>query len=107
VPATIDPASTQSRRLIALEKAQRARQARAALKRQIAHGQRDVSDVLRNPPAEAETMTVGQLLSCQRGWGTVRTLNALRRAEVPEYKELRRLTDRQIAILLATIRAPG
>ncbi len=107
MPAALDPASPQSRRLIALEKAQRARQARAALKRQIARGQRDVGDILRNPPAEAETMTVGQLLRCQRRWGTVRTLKALRRAEVSEYKELRRLTERQIAVLLATLRAPG
>jgi hypothetical protein len=106
VPAAIDPASAQSQRITALEKAQRARHARATLKRQIAHGHRDVGDILRNPPAEAETMTVGQLLSCQRGWGTVRTLNALRSAEVSENKELRRLSERQIAVLLSTLRAP-
>ena len=107
MPAAIDPASPQTRRFIALEKAQRARQARATLKRQIARGQRDVGDILRTPPAEAETMTVGQLLRCQRRWGTVRTLNALRSAEVSENKELRRLTDRQIAVLIATLRTPG
>ncbi len=106
MPAAIDPASPQSRRLHALEKAQRARQARAALKQQIARGHREVGDILRHPPAEAETMTVGELLRCQRRWGTVRTLKALHSAELSEYTELRRLTERQIAVLLATLRAP-
>jgi hypothetical protein len=105
MPAAVEAASPQSPRVIALQKAHRARQARAALKRQIACGERDLRDVLLNPPAEAEGMAVGDLLRCQRSWGKVRTLKALRSAELSEYKELRRLTERQIRVLLATIRS--
>ena len=46
MPEVVELASPESRRSIALEKANRVRHARAELKRQIACGERDVADVL-------------------------------------------------------------
>ena len=103
MPAATDDASPDARRACALEKAQHARQARAALKRQIACGGRDVRDILLDPPTEAKTMAVGQLLRCQRHWGNVRTLEALRHADVSEHRELGRLTERQVRVLLTIL----
>jgi hypothetical protein len=104
--AAVEFASPESRRVIALEKANHVRQARAQLKRQIACRERDVADILLDPPTEAQTMTVAQLLGSQQGWGKVRTLKALQSVPVSEGKELRRLTDRQARALLRTLRSP-
>jgi hypothetical protein len=103
MPATTQDVSPDARRFRALEKAQHARRARAALKRQIACGGRDVRDILLDPPKEAKTMAVGQLLRCQRHWGNVRTLRALRHAAVSEHRELWRLTERQVRVLITIL----
>jgi hypothetical protein len=103
MPAAVELAPSERRRFIALEKANHVRQARAKLKRQIACGERDVGQILLNPPTEAQRMTVAQLLGCQRSWGKVRTLKALQNLEVSEHKELRCLTERQIRVLLRTL----
>jgi hypothetical protein len=47
-------------------------------------------------------MTVAQLLCSQRRWGAIRTQKALRLAQVSQHKELCRLTERQIRVLLTT-----
>jgi hypothetical protein len=104
MPAAVELASPESQRFIALEKANHVRHARAELKRQIARGAQNVTDILLDPPTEAQTMTVAQLLGCQRSWGKVRTLKALQSVPVSERKELRRLTGRQVRLLLATLR---
>lgn len=104
MPAVLELGSPDNRRLIALEKAQRVRRARAELKRGVARGERDVTEVLLELPAEAHTMTVADLLGSQRSWGKVRTLKALRSVAVPEDKELRCLTQRQIRSLLGILR---
>jgi hypothetical protein len=104
MPEVVELASPESRRFIALEKANRVRHARAELKRQIACGERDVADVLLDPPTEVQTMTVAELLRCQRSWGKVRTLKALHSVPVSERKELWRLTERQARALLRTLR---
>ena len=104
MPEVVELASPESRRSIALEKANRVRHARAELKRQIACGERDVADVLLDPPTEVQTMTVAELLGCQRSWGTVRTLKALHSVPVSERKELSRLTERQVRALLRILR---
>jgi hypothetical protein len=104
VPVAVEPAWLQTQRRIALEKAKHVRRARAELKRQIACGQRDVAEILLEPPTEAQTMTVGQLLGCQRSWGKVRTRKALQSAQLSEHRELRGLTLRQVQVLLGTLR---
>jgi hypothetical protein len=104
LPLAVELASPESQCFIALEKANHVRRARAELKRQIACRERDVADVLLDPPTEIQTMRVAELLGSQRSWGTVRTLKALQSASVSERKELRRLTDRQVRALLGTLR---
>jgi len=103
MPVVLELGLPHSRRLFALEKAQRVRRARAELKRGVAQGERDVTEILLESPAEAHTMTVADLLGSQRSWGKVRTLRALRRAAVPEGTELRCLTQRQIQSLLGIL----
>jgi hypothetical protein len=103
VSVAVELASLESQRRIALEKAKHVRRARAELKRQIACGQRGVAEILLDPPPEAQTMTVAQLLGSQRRWGKVRTRKALQSAEVSEHRELRRLTLRQVRSLLETL----
>jgi regulator of protease activity HflC (stomatin/prohibitin superfamily) len=103
MPVVLKLGSPDSRRLIALEKAQRVRRARAELKRRVAQGERDVTEILLELPAEARTMTVADLLGSQRSWGKVRSLKALRSAAVPEGKQLQCLTQRQIQSLLGIL----
>ena len=63
-----------------------------------------MADVLLDPPTEAHTMTVAELLGCKRRWGKVRTLKALQSVPVSEHKQLGCLTDRQVRALLRTLR---
>jgi hypothetical protein len=87
----------------ALERANNVRCGRAALKRTIAAGRTDVSDVLLAPPSFVATMTLGELLMSQRGWGHVRSARFLRSAGLTEIETLGNLTQRQrhgLAVLL-------
>src|SRR3954447_19060500 len=56
----------------ALRQANRVRLARAELKRQIAIGDRSVSDVVVECPWEAESMAISDLLMSQHRWGRTR-----------------------------------
>jgi hypothetical protein len=98
-------ASPDSQRLAALGNANRVRRWRAELKREIARRELHVAGVLLDPPTEARTMTVKELLGSQRGWGRVRTLKALQSVPVSEHTQLSRLTDRQVRALLRTLRS--
>jgi hypothetical protein len=98
------PSDRQRRR--ALDKANGVRQARAALKRQLAAGECQASRVILDPPPEALTMDVGELLVCQPRWGAARMRTALGRvgrtlgaAPLPENKKLGQLTSRQAKAL--------
>ena len=101
----VELASPETKRLAALENANHVRRWRAELKRQIARREQDVAHILLDPPTEAHTMTVAELLGSQRGWGRVRTLKALQSVPVSEHKQLWRLTDRQVRALLGTLRS--
>jgi hypothetical protein len=105
MPDAVELASPESQRLAALENANHVRRWRAELKREIARREVDVAGVLLDPPTEAHTMTVAELLGCQRGWGRVRTLKALQSVPVSENTQLWRLTDRQVRALLRTLRS--
>src|SRR5205823_13355506 len=67
--ATMTPAP---QRLRALERANAVRLARAELKRRIAEGEASAADVILDPPDEAVSWAIGELLLCQRRWGTTR-----------------------------------
>ena len=99
--ATLDrPTTSRPRRLSALEQANRVRLARAAIKRQIADGALPVTWVLREVPAEARGMTLGELLIAQRRWGQTRCRRLLAALDLGEHKPVGRLTDRQRQALL-------
>jgi hypothetical protein len=79
----------------ALERANRVRLARAALKRSVRAGQIDAHDVVRTCPWEAESMSVSELLRSQSRWGKTRTRKFLTPLAVSENRQLGRLTMRQ------------
>lgn len=94
--ATVSPAP---QRLRALERANAVRLARAELKRRIAEGEADAADVILEPPDEALTWAIGELLMSQRRWGTTRCRKFLARYHISETKMLGALTDRQRRLL--------
>ena len=87
----------------ALQRANNVRCGRAALKRSVAAGRTDVSEVLLAPPSIAARMALGELLMSQKGWGRVRSGRFLRSAGLTEIKTIGNLTQRQrhsLAVLL-------
>jgi hypothetical protein len=85
----------------ALARANRVRLARAELKRSIARGDTDASEVVRECPWETESMTLAELLTSQRRWGRTRARKFLLGVALNENKRLGTLTPRQ-RVLLAT-----
>jgi hypothetical protein len=103
--ASVAPASTTAsavqvpQHMRALARANEVRLARAELKRSIGRGEVDVSDVIRDCPWEAESMTLGELLTSQRRWGRTRTRKLLQGLALSENKRIGTLTPRQRALL--------
>ena len=100
-PATIDPAGPQYMR--ALERANEVRLARAELKRRVAFGKIDVTEVILHCPWEADSMAVADLLMSQRRWGQTRCRKVLAQLSMAEKKTLGSMTDRQRDALAATL----
>src|SRR5690242_13874209 len=94
--ATMSP---EPQRLRALERANAVRLARAELKRRIAEGEASAADVIMDPPDEAISWAIGELLMSQRRWGTQRCRKFLARHHISETKPLGALTDRQRRLL--------
>ena len=93
----------QPQRLRALERANEVRLARAELKRRIADGEVSAAEVILDPPWEANSWSVGDLLMTQRRWGSTRCRKFLVRNQVPETKPLATLTERQRRLLAAQL----
>lgn len=94
----------------ALERANLVRLARAELKRAIARGDLDASEVVRDCPWETESMTISELLTSQRRWGRTRARKFLTPLALNENKQLGTLTSRQRRLLsteLASRRSAG
>ena len=83
--------------LLALERANAVRLARAELKRRVASGELSAADVIVDCPWEAESMTLADLLSSQRRWGSTRCRRFLQAVMITEAKT--------IGIVLVTARA--
>jgi len=83
----------------ALERANRVRLARAELKREVAAGGKQVSDVILSCPWQAEGMAISELLMSQRRWGRARCRRALLSVGLVENKPIGSLTERQRTIL--------
>ncbi|HTP23497.1 MAG TPA: hypothetical protein VMJ65_28080, partial [Solirubrobacteraceae bacterium] len=69
------------------------------LKRRIAEGEASAADVILDPPAEAFSWAIGELLMSQRRWGNTRCRKFLSRHHITETKTLGALTDRQRRLL--------
>lgn len=87
----------------ALARANQVRLARAELKRAVAAGEIDVTEVIIYCPWEANSMPVADLLISQRRWGETRCHKLLARLPVSEKKTLGSLTDRQRHALAAML----
>lgn len=91
--------SREPQRLRALERANEIRLARADLKRRIARGSVSVAEIILDPPQEADSWAIGELLISQRRWGETRCRKFLIRNQISETKPLVSLTDRQRRLL--------
>jgi hypothetical protein len=86
-------------RLRALERANAVRLARAELKRKIAEGEASAAEIILEPPDEALSWAIGELLMSQRRWGNTRCRKFLSRYHISETKPVGALTDRQRRLL--------
>jgi hypothetical protein len=102
--ATVSPAP---QRLRALERANAVRLARAELKRRIAEGEATATDIILEPPDEALTWAIGELLMSQRRWGSTRCRKFLARYHISETKMLGALTERQRRLLADELESCG
>lgn len=89
----------------ALARANKVRLARAALKRDISAGRRNITKVVMDSPWEAESMSLSELLCAQRRWGRARSRKLLSSTALSEGKRVGTLTDRQRRILVAALEA--
>jgi len=87
----------------ALARANRVRLARAELKRTIARGEVEVSEIVRDCPWETESMTLAELLTSQRRWGRTRARKLLLSLSLSENKRLGTLTPRQRLMLAGAL----
>jgi hypothetical protein len=99
---TVDP---DPQRMLALERANRVRLARAALKRRIAAGELDAAEVVLSCPWETESMSVSELLMSQKRWGRTRCRKFLMSIGLSETKTIVTLTERQRVTLAALLTA--
>jgi hypothetical protein len=90
--ATIAPAPQHLR---ALARANEVRLARAELKRQVGDGEITAAHVILECPWEAASMTVSDLLTSQRRWGTTRCRKLLASVPMSENKTVGSMTERQ------------
>lgn len=82
-------------RLQALERANQVYRDRAKLKQRIAGGEISAAQLILDPPPEAQSWPVAELLACQRRWGARRARKLLGFAMIGERKALGTLTQRQ------------
>jgi hypothetical protein len=92
--------------LLALERANRVRSARAELKRKLGCGELNAAEAILRNARETQTMAIADLLLSQRGWGPRRSGRLLRSLTLHEHKTLGSLTKRQ-RVMLAGVLAGG
>jgi hypothetical protein len=90
-------------RLLALERANEIRRARAQLKRRIGAGQLSVAEVILDPPVEVGSWPVAKLLASQRHWGAAKCSTFLAHNRISEVKPVGELTERQRRLLAAQL----
>ncbi len=97
------PMSRAPQHLQALERANAVRLARADLKRRIASGDTTAAEVILDSPWEVASMTIGDLLTSQRRWGTTRCKRLLQAVPISESKQVGAMTERQRHALAAML----
>src|SRR5205085_5464316 len=101
--STERPDRSAHQRLLALERANYVRLTRATLKRRLRAGEVTAADAILRSSRDTDTMTIGELLLSQRGWGPTRAAKMLRSVSLPEKKTLGSLTERQRVMLAAVL----
>jgi hypothetical protein len=96
-------ASAPPQYMRALERANKVRLARAALKRRVAMDEIDVAEVILECPWQAQSMAVADLLMSQRRWGQTRCRKFLAQIPMSEKKTIGSMTDRQRRTLAAML----
>jgi hypothetical protein len=91
--------------LRALDRANHVRVVRAQMKRRVRAGGLAAAEVVLTSPRHTRTMSVGELLMSQRGWGRVRARRLLLSLAVPENKQIGTLTERQRLAIAAVLTA--
>jgi hypothetical protein len=110
-PTVVEPQTKSDQRadnsqcMQALARANQVRLARAALKRDVSAGRRNVSEVVLESPWEVESMSLSELLCSQRRWGRARSRKLLASIALSEGKRVGTLTERQRRILVAALEA--
>ena len=104
-PRKSSQSESPSQCMEALARANKVRLARAALKREIGAGNRQVADVVQHVPWQAQSMTLSELLCSQRRWGRARSRKLLASTGLNEAKRLGTLTARQQGVLVGALEA--
>src|SRR5690349_14428608 len=84
-----------SQHMDALARANEVRLKRSEIKRKVAEGELTVAEVLADPPAEVETMSISELLRAQHRWGNERTRKLCRALVISELRKVGSLTGRE------------
>src|SRR5947209_13728531 len=95
--------TAESQPLRALQFANNLRSARAQLKRRVGKGEVTAGEVVLASPRETATMSLFDLLRCQRFWGGRRAHRFLIRIGISESKTIGSLTDRQRTAVAARL----
>jgi hypothetical protein len=100
-----DPAASGAapQHLMALQRANEVRLARAELKRRICSQEFSAAKVVLECPWEADSMEISDILMSQRRWGRARCRRLLLSLGMPENKQLGTLTQRQRFELAAVL----
>ena len=101
--ARTSPGPGGPQHLQALQRANAVRLARAELKRRVAEGEVSAAAVILSSPWEADSMTVSDLLTSQRRWGSTRCRKFLQCLSIPENKSIGSMTDRQRRVLASLL----
>jgi hypothetical protein len=101
--ATATLVASQPQHILALRRANEVRLARAELKREVGKGAITVGEVILNIPWEAASMTIAELLTSQRRWGTTRSSKFLEDIGMPETKTVESMTERQRSLLATMV----
>ena len=104
--ATATLASAGPQYMLALERANKVRLARAELKRRVQAGEADAAEVITECPWEAESMAIADLLMSQRRWGQTRCRKFLAQIPMSENKTIGSMTERQRRTLAEMLSSP-